>query len=253
MRYLIRASVLIGLLAAQPIFAQETQVTGIHASDSLGSNFSMLIFSTGLGRFGPAVYGNTEKSNLHFRLAISKSENDSNFNSVPGLSTDDTRRLLLAYAMQLSENTTTTLTGGVSNHRIKVSPVTASSPSDTDKWGPFVSADIYAYFGDRGSVFALAEYDGPGKVYAMASYVKTLGIVDIGPSNSYSLGTFNIGPSITYSLDGDYQRASLGVISSHKLAKNVELTLSGGKVTSRVDNYPEKYGTYFDVIFKIGF
>lgn len=234
------AAALIGLLAAQSVFAQENEVTAIRTSSSLGNNFSMLIFSKGLGRFGPAAQGKGDTSNLHFKLAVSRSEYDSTYDGVSGRGTDSGARFLLAYSMPLSESTTTTLIGGVTNHRIKVRPVTASSPSDTDEWGGFVSADLYAYLGDWGSMYALAEYDGAGSRYAMASYVR-------------HFGRFNIGPSIGYTSNRDYRHTTLGIISSYTLDKNLELILSAGKLRSRADFSARGRGDYLDLIVKFKF
>jgi hypothetical protein len=240
MKYHISATFLIGLLASQSAFAQEIQITEIHTSNSLGGNFNMLIFGAGLGHVGPVFYGDAEKSNLHLKLAISKSKYGSNYDSVPGQGTNNGQKLLLAYGAQISESTNVTLTGGASNRRIKVRPATASSPSDTNEWGPFVSADIYTYFGDKGSVYALAEYDDTGSAYAMATYVKPF-------------GNINVGPSIKYVSDKNYESSSLGITASYKFNKNLELTLSAGRIKARVVKFPTEYGNYLDFILKISF
>jgi hypothetical protein len=240
MKYHISAVFLSGLLISQPIFAQEFQITEIHTSNSLGGDFDMLILGAGIGRIGPVANGDAEKSNLHIKLAISKSKYGSNYDSVPGQGTNNGKKFLLAYGIQMSESTNVTLTGGLSNRRINVRPVTASSPSDTKEWGPFVSADIYTYFGDKGSVYALADYDRTGSVYTMATYVKPF-------------WGFNIGPSIKYLSDKDYESSSLGITASYKLNKNLEVTLSAGRIKARVVKFPTEYGNYLDFIFKISF
>lgn len=240
MKQLARAAALTGLLAAQPVLAQENEVTAIRTSNSLGSNFSMLIFSKGLGRIGPAVQGKAEQSNLHLKVAVSRSEYDSTYDSVAGRGTDNGLRFLVAYGMPLSDSMTTTLTGGVTNHRIKVRPVTVSSPADTDEWGAFVSADLYAYLGDLGSMYALAEYDGAGSRYATASYVK-------------HFGAFNIGPLIGYTSNRDYKHTTLGIMGSYKVGKQLELIVSAGKIRSRADYAVRGRGDYLDLIAKFQF